>query len=92
MTTRPAAAIAALAFGLAACATPPAPRPELVQVPVAVPCLPPELPDAPPTTPTGAFNVMTRGEVASILAEEWLAYSAWIARARPYLEACRVKP
>lgn len=92
MSTRSAAAIAALAILLAACASPPAPRPELVQVPVAVPCLPPELPDAPEITPTGAFNVMSRGEVAMILAEEWLAYAAWIKRARPYLDACRIKP
>lgn len=66
-----------------------APRAEAVPTPVSIPCLPVDLPPAPATTPHTAFAVMSRGEVAAILVEEWLEYSAWIARARPYLDACR---
>lgn len=77
-----------LALLVPACASQP-PRPEAVPTPVAIPCLPAELPAPPTTTPHSAFAVMTRGEVAAILVEEWLEYSAWVARARPYLDACR---
>lgn len=66
-----------------------APSPQTVRVPVAQPCLPADWQDPPQTTPLGAFSVMTHGEIAHIVASEWLEYARWRARWAPVLEACR---